>query len=139
MTNFWDKDRRARLLDERNAIAAQAVAEGVGPLVAAQRMGLTSTYSMYRWAKRVGIQDTDLWVALRGPAVAPPMSEQDIADRIEDIEWLADSGVADVEVARRVGLTTTYLERWLCKHGRYDLWRRLSKYHAYATELQEAS
>lgn len=135
----WNEARRARLMEERHAIATQAVAEGVGPVVASKRMGLTTTYAMYRWAKTVGVADTDLWIALRGEAKAPPMTDQEKADRIEDVEWLADSGVTDREAARRLGLSPLYLERWLLTQGRGDLWTRLARYKAFAYDrnLQE--
>lgn len=47
------------------------------------------------------------------------------ANRLEDVEFLAASGVAAEEIARRLGVSLSGLEAFLNDQGRGDLYRRL--------------
>lgn len=47
------------------------------------------------------------------------------ADRIEDLEFLADAGVSIEEAARRIDSTVDGLETWLKRQSRSDLFRRM--------------
>lgn len=48
------------------------------------------------------------------------------AGRMEDLEFLADSGVSTIEAARRVGMSVDALEKWLARAGRSDLYIRMA-------------
>lgn len=53
------------------------------------------------------------------------------ADRIEDINFMLETGVSnEAEVARRLGLTLASFERWCYRTGNAALWGRLIAYRA---------
>jgi len=45
--------------------------------------------------------------------------------RMEDLEWMADTGEIVERAAYRLGMTRRSLERYLWRNGRGDLWERL--------------
>ena len=47
-----------------------------------------------------------------------------VAERLEDLAWLADTGENAVGAARRLGVSHAALDRW-CRRHCFDLWQQL--------------
>ena len=54
---------------------------------------------------------------------AQPRDEM-VAERLEDLAWLADTGENAVGAARRLGVSHDALDRW-CRRHCFDLWQQL--------------
>lgn len=73
---------------------------------------------LMRWAKRVGITERlQAWLVT------------DAENRAEDILWMMRSQPNEIEVAKRLGITTDALWNWCSRNGHlHDIWEPLTEY-----------
>lgn len=56
------------------------------------------------------------------------MKHRDVESTLEDLDWLDQSGVGAIEAAKRTEFASgEALEKWLERHGKYDLWLRFKQ------------
>ncbi len=82
----------------------------IGDHQAAEMIGRT-VESVRTARRRHGFRDTQ------------PRDEM-VAERLEDLAWLADTGENAVGAARRLGVSHDALDRW-CRRHCFDLWQQL--------------
>ena len=101
------RTNRRLLTDADIAILADL---GIGDHKAAEMIGRT-VEAVRTARRRHGFRD------------AQPRDEM-VAERLEDLAWLADTGENAVGAARRLGVSHDALDRW-CRRHCFDLWQQL--------------